>query len=402
MTASSPASIWKNRNFMILLATGFLLSFGARVYELALPLIIYELTQSSVAMGSMRALQFLPILLFGLFIGVFVDRADKKRWMLWSVALQMLLLFGLFLYARLGPPSHRVFYAAGFTLMMLSYGYINARISSVKWALPTALMTSANAKFTFIQTLMQVMGPAISGAILFLSSLYYGLLITAFMYLCALLVLPRLQLHETPAAPRQPRFWQELREGWQELRANQPLWVLTWFVSFFNATAISFELMIIFYVKDELLWSTAQVGIVLSCAGIGGLTGSLAAERLRAALGLGTCLALSLVVLTLTYSLTGVSSAAWTVGLAMFCCGFMTTLQNICIWAYRHETTAAPLMGRVSGMTGSIFKIGVPLALFGSGLLADVAGARAVFVVCGVVQVGVFIGFYHSRVLRER
>jgi MFS family permease len=402
MTASSPASIWNNRNFMILLSTGFLLSFGARVYELALPLIIYELTQSSVAMGSMRALQFLPILLFGLFIGVFVDRADKKRWMLWSVALQMLVLFGLFLYAQLGPPSHRVFYAAGFTLMMLSYGYINARISSVKWALPTALMTSANAKFTFIQTLMQVMGPAISGAILFLSSLYYGLLMTALMYLCALLVLLRLQLHDTAILPRQPRFWQELREGWQELRANKPLWVLTWFVSFFNATAISFELMIIFYVKDELLWSTAQVGIVLSCAGIGGLMGSLAAERLRASLGLGTCLALSLVVLTLTYSLTGVSSAAWTVGVAMFCCGFMTTLQNICIWAYRHETTAAPLMGRVSGMTGSIFKIGVPLALFGSGLLADMAGARAVFVLCGVVQVGVFIGFYHSRVLRER
>jgi MFS family permease len=402
MTASSPASIWKNRNFAILLSTGFLLSFGGRVYELALPLIIYELTQSSVAMGSMRALQFLPILLFGLFIGVFVDRADKKRWMLWSVALQMLLLFGLFAYAQLGPPSHRVFYGAGFLLMMASYGYINARISSVKWALPTTMMTSANAKFTFIQTLMQVMGPAISGAILFLSSLYYGLLITAFMYLGALMVLPRLQLQETPAEPRPPRFWQELREGWQELRANRPLWVLTWFVSFFNATAISFELMIIFHVKDELLWSTAQVGIVLSCAGIGGLTGSLAAERLRAALGLGTCLALSLVVLALTYSLTGISSAAWTVGVAMFCCGFMTTLQNICIWAYRHETTAAPLMGRVSGMTGSIFKIGVPLALLGSGLLADVAGARAVFVLCGVVQVGVFIGFYNSRVLRER
>ena len=402
MTASSPASIWKNRNFVILLSTGFLLSFGGRVYELALPLIIYELTQSSVAMGSMRALQFLPILLFGLFIGVFVDRADKKRWMLWSVALQMLLLFGLFAYAQLGPPSHQVFYAAGFTLMMLSYGYINARISSVKWALPTAMMTSANAKFTFIQTLMQVMGPAISGAILFLSSLYYGLLITGLMYLAALLVLPRLQLQETPVPARERRFWQELREGWRELRANKPLWVLTWFVSFFNATAISFELMIIFHVKDELLWSTAQVGIVLSCAGIGGLTGSLAAERLRATLGLGTCLALSLVVLALTYSLTGISSAAWTVGVAMFCCGFMTTLQNICIWAYRHETTAAPLMGRVSGMTGSIFKIGVPLALLGSGLLADVAGARAVFVLCGVVQVGVFIGFYNSRVLRER
>jgi len=141
---------------------------------------------------------------------------------------------------------------------------------------------------------------------------------------------------------------------------------------------------------------------VLSCAGIGGLTGSVFAERLRATLGLGTCLALSLVILALTYSLLGLSSAAWAVGLAMFSCGFMTTLQNICIWAYRHEMTSAPLMGRVSGMTGSIFKIGVPFTLFASGVLADLAGARAVFAVCGVVQVGVFIAFYNSAVMRER
>ena len=40
-------SIWQHRNFVVLIFTGFLLSFGSRVYELALPLIIYELTQSS-------------------------------------------------------------------------------------------------------------------------------------------------------------------------------------------------------------------------------------------------------------------------------------------------------------------------------------------------------------------
>ena len=51
MTVISDSSIWKNRNFVILIFTGFLLSFGGRVYELALPLIIYELTESSVAMG---------------------------------------------------------------------------------------------------------------------------------------------------------------------------------------------------------------------------------------------------------------------------------------------------------------------------------------------------------------
>ncbi|OGT73717.1 MAG: hypothetical protein A3H44_09375 [Gammaproteobacteria bacterium RIFCSPLOWO2_02_FULL_57_10] len=402
MTHPPRESIWQHRNFVILVSTGFLLSFGARVYELALPLIIYELTQSSVAMGIMRAIQFLPIFLFGMIIGVFVDRADKKRWMLTMVSAQTVLLFALYFRTRSGHVSAELFYVAGFFLMLLSYAYVNARISSVKWALPTSMLTSANAKFTFVQTLMQVMGPAISGAILFLSSLYLGLLITAVIYLLALLVLARLQLQEAPRSTLPTSFRSELREGWSALRENKALWVMTWFVVFFNASSASYELMVIFYVKDELQWSTAQVGIVLSCAGIGGLLGSVLTERIRMAIGIGASLALSLVVLGVTYSLTGFHSSAYTVGVAMFGFGFMTTMQNICIWAYRHETTSAPLIGRVSGMTGAIFKIGVPLALVGAGLLAEVAGARAVFVVCGIVQALVFLVFYRTSLMRVR
>src|SRR5690349_920488 len=90
--------IWQHRNFLTLIGTAFLVSFGGRVYELALPLIIYELSGSSVAMGTMRAVEFLPNLLFALFIGVFVDRADKKIWMLTAVALQTALLFALYAY----------------------------------------------------------------------------------------------------------------------------------------------------------------------------------------------------------------------------------------------------------------------------------------------------------------
>lgn len=402
MQAPTRESIWQHRNFVVLVVTGFLLSFGSRVYELALPLIIYELTQSSVAMGAMRALQFLPIFLFGLFIGVFVDRADKKRWMIISVGIQMLLLFALFLYSQTQVPSAQVFYVAGFLLMVFSYSYLNARISSVKLALPTHMMTSANAKFTFIQTLMQVMGPAISGFILFLSSLYYGLLITGCMYLFALVALTRIDLEE-PAQPLQTQhYWNEMRAGWQALRENRTLWSLTWFVPFFNATAISFELILIFYVKDELNWSAARIGLVLSCAGLGGLVGSLVTESLRRRVGLGTCLAITLIGLALTYSLTGLYGNSLVIALALFFYGFATTMQNICVWAFRHETTSAPLMGRVSGFTSSIFKIGVPFALIASGWLAGFAGARAVFVVCGLVQILVFFAWMRSPVFRQQ
>src|SRR5215207_3739504 len=112
MRGVNSESIWQNRNFVILFSTGVLITLGGRVYELALPLIIYELTHSSIAMGTMRAVEFLPNLLFAMAVGVFVDRADKKQWMLAMVALQTLVLSALYVYTRLQGASLIVFYIA--------------------------------------------------------------------------------------------------------------------------------------------------------------------------------------------------------------------------------------------------------------------------------------------------
>ncbi|MDQ2640054.1 MAG: MFS transporter [Pseudomonadota bacterium] len=395
-------SIWQYRNFVILFSTGALLAFGGRVYELALPLIVYELTQSSVAMGAMRAIEFLPNLLFAMVVGVFVDRADKKRWMLTVVALQSGLLFALYAYTQLQYANLGVFYITGFLLMLLGYAYGNAKIAAVKWALPTPLLTSANANLTLLETLVQVLGPAISGAILFLSSLYYGLLITASAFLAALLVLAKLNLEEAPRAASSRSFFWELREGWSALRNNQPMWVITWLVVFLNSTSGAFEVMLIFFAKDELRWSTALVGIVLSCAGFGGLFGSLAVSRFRERWGLGRGLAITIIALAPAYAMTAALSSPWAVGAAVFAFGMVATIQNILIWTFRHETTPAPLIGRVSGITGSIFKLGMPFAIFGAGYLADISGARSVFVVCGITQVFVFLAMFRSSLMRQR
>ncbi|WP_289141645.1 hypothetical protein [uncultured Brevibacillus sp.] len=66
-------SIWRNRPFLILFFTSAFLACGAKVYELALPLILYDMTQSPVTMTTMKSIEFLPNLLLAMFIGVLVD-----------------------------------------------------------------------------------------------------------------------------------------------------------------------------------------------------------------------------------------------------------------------------------------------------------------------------------------
>src|SRR6266550_3582636 len=54
---------------------------GSSFTLFATPLLIFKLTHSSVNLGIATAANFVPYLLFGLVIGAWVDRLDRKRLM---------------------------------------------------------------------------------------------------------------------------------------------------------------------------------------------------------------------------------------------------------------------------------------------------------------------------------
>src|SRR6478736_10533361 len=57
-------------------------NLGSSFTEFALPLLIFKLTGSALNLAISSAASFLPYLLFGLVIGAWVDRVDRKRLMI--------------------------------------------------------------------------------------------------------------------------------------------------------------------------------------------------------------------------------------------------------------------------------------------------------------------------------
>src|SRR5881296_3593494 len=55
---------------------------GASFTQFAVPLLIFQLTHSALNLALTMAAEFLPYLLFGLVIGAWVDRLDRKRLMI--------------------------------------------------------------------------------------------------------------------------------------------------------------------------------------------------------------------------------------------------------------------------------------------------------------------------------
>jgi MFS family permease len=384
-------SIWRNQSFLILLSSTFLLSIANRIYELLLPLILLELTDSSVAVTTMRTAELLPNLLFGIFIGVFVDRLNKKKLALWSIGLQAGLLLCLAWMLKIESGWLVPYYAIGFLLMTCNYGYFNAQVGLVKMNISTQYLNSANSKFSFIETFVSVMGPVISGLILLLPVLYDGVIITAFAYGLCFVILSRLT-HQ-PEASRQvgSSFLADFREGWKAFRDNKALWMMTMFIMVLNSTMVVVQTTVVIFAKKDLGLPSSEVALVMGAAGIGGMTGSLLSSKLRKSWGLGVLFGWSAIFHAAAYLLMCVSNNYHILIIALFISGMATSFYSVCAYTFRLEQTPPELIGRISGITGTLFRVGMPITVYASGWVMAGWGAAPIFLLAGIVNLIVFV-----------
>ncbi|SMF31204.1 Na+/melibiose symporter [Paenibacillus barengoltzii] len=399
-STDSPATapnLGYRRSFAIILTSVVLLSFGGKLYEIILPLMMYDITHSSVAMSSMKTAELLPNFFFAIFIGVLVDRVNKKRWILWMIGLQAMLLLAFAVLFRSGIHLLPVYYAIGFLLMTLNYGYFNAEVSLIKLSVPVRELTSANAKLSFAETFVGIMGPALSGLILMLSDISDGLLITSFCYLICMGLFTRLKLAEKQETPRQSRFAAEFLEGWRAFCVNKPLVLMTVFVVFLNCTYTVISTTSIYYAKDDLGLSSSLLAVVLSASGAGGLAGSLLLSRLRQSWGLGKVFGASILLNVIAYLLLFLIDGLVMFAVALFLSGFAATLYSVSVYAFRQEQTPAPLMGRIAGITGTCFRIGMPIAVYASGWVIAWWGTSVIFITCAIWNLIVLAFYVRTR-----
>src|SRR5262245_54601932 len=72
----------RQRNFALLWIAGLISLMGDWMLGIALPVAVYDMTGSVVAMGGMLLAGSLPGILFSSLAGVFVDRWERRRTMI--------------------------------------------------------------------------------------------------------------------------------------------------------------------------------------------------------------------------------------------------------------------------------------------------------------------------------
>ena len=256
-------------------------SLSAIGYELTLfvlMVVLYDLLNTAVSMGTFTAISMFCLVLFGPLAGICVDRFDRK-----GIFLAVnLMLAGLIFAAR--------FLEASFWLYALWFGasFLFTFLRPVRVALLTNLFSKedffrANALFMVSLNFSKIAGPLIGGAmILILARPWAVSAIAVFFVISCLLIAPvpfRSALREKPAPPRWS--WREYTAGIRFLLSNPGLRFYVFVGMFWRLfLASQFPLYIVF-VKRYLGGSTADYSMFMAILALGGVLGSLAAGSIE-------------------------------------------------------------------------------------------------------------------------
>lgn len=338
-----------------------------------IPLLIYSMSQSALAMSAMRAIDFFPNILIGMIAGVFVDRFNRKKMMQWTSLIQMISASSIVLLLVINELALWHLYILGFILSTAGYTFGNAHHSVIPQLVSKEQLTSANAKMSFVSTLIQTGGPGIAGMLLAVFS--YSSILSIYtvcllaMFLCIRFV--QLPANEQTETKKEHHFKREMKEGLEELFLNKTLLTPTLTILFINFASSLVIGVLVFYVTDQLHATESEVGLMFSISAVGGFVGALIIGRVRHRFGRRIIFTSCLLIDVLAMCVLIFAPTWWLIGIALAVRTFSTTMSNIVYFTIRQEFTPNHLLDRVAGTSSMFMKLTLPLGLFFAGLWAE-------------------------------
>jgi MFS family permease len=406
--ARTPEGLRGSPGFGPFWAAATVSSFGTYVTTLAIQvLVVLTLHGTAAEVGLVSAARWLPYLLFGVFAGVFVDRARRRPILVTTDFVRGVLLTAIPALAVAHHLSLVVLVAFMIVFGLASLANDAASQSFLPRLVPPRLLTRANARLDQSDAVAQTSGPALAGGLVSVLTAPWAVLVDAASYFASGLLLLRVRVAEPPSRRLSLRGIRgEAAEGLRWIYRHRTLgpYVLSthgWFL----VNAIASATLPVFALRTIGL-SPFGMGLALAAAGVGGLLGALGAAALGARFGAGRMVIVSIAGNGTAWALIASGRADWAgwivFGVGEFLLGLTMGTANANEMGYMQAITPDHLQGRSNATRRSINRamivIGAPLG----GVLADTVGYRSMLyaaaVAFGLVSASLAVTPYrHAR-----
>lgn len=387
------------RNYR-LFASGQMVSLsGTWAQRVAQDWLVLELSHNSgLALGITTGLQFLPMLLFGLYGGVLADRYDKRNLLVGAQVAMGILALVLGLLDVTGTVQLWHVYALAFLLGLASVIDTPVRQSFVVEMVGPDDLPNAVSLNSATFNASRIIGPAIAGLAISHVGTAPVFLANAASYIAVIIGLCLIRTGDLHSSRRVPRAKGQLREGLRYVRARPDLMVPMVLVFIVGTFGLNFQITLALVAKGVFGRGAGSYGALSAMLALGSLLGALgsarrsAPPRQRVLIGAGVAFgALEVLV--------GLAPTYWLMAALLVPTGAAVLTFSTAANAIVQLGSSPEMRGRVVALYILVFLGGTPVGAPVIGALAETMGPRWTLLMGGLISAlgCVVAGLYLQR-----
>jgi predicted MFS family arabinose efflux permease len=358
-----------------------LTNFGAQITTLALPICAVLLLHATPAeMGRLAALESLPFLLFGLPVGVLLDRCRRLPVMMCSDLMVALGLASVPLAWWFGLLSIHWLYVIGF---IMGSGFVlggGAEQVYLTFLVGREGLIDARAKFGATESAARLLGPGIAGWLVQALGAPFAILVNVAGFLLSLGNLRRIGVREPQPAAPQAHPLREMIDGLAFVGQHRLLRTLAWAAGIWHFLFYGYTALHVLYATRVLGMSPGVLGTAQMLGGVGLLVSSMMLRSMTERFGTGATILIGMCCTALAFALmpaippalfgsAAATAIAYSVVTFFFDCG--ATLFFLPYISLRQRVTPDAFLGRMVSTMRFLTVATAPVGALAAGVLAE-------------------------------
>jgi predicted MFS family arabinose efflux permease len=405
-----PGSLLRNPDFVSLWAGQSVSMAGSAVSFIGLPLVaVLVLHVSAVQLSLISAVDLLPPVVVGPFIGPVADRYSRHRLMLVAGIGSAAVLAIIPVAYLTGVLSLWLMVLAAFVTGVLTSLFNVAFQAFLPSIVAASQLGDGNAKLSASQSASGIFGPGLAAGLIALGGPATAVAADAFSYLVSAYALIRIRTrdpgHDRVRSGGVRAFWRDIQTGFGLLRCD----VILRTVTRSNAIMACFgqlqsAVYFLFLTKD-LHFGASTISVIFLAAGLLGLLSALGCSRLAGRLGFGPLIITGQLTMALGGTFLALAQgsrldaaafitageACFEVGMTLFGVGYVTLFQL---------RAADEVRGAIIGAAKFTTAASTPFAALLAGVLGEAFGLRAALIVGAIGMALGLVSVLSPRVWR--
>ncbi len=368
---------------------------GSSFTAFALPLVVYELTGSAVSLAIGTAAYFLPYLLFGLVIGAWVDRVDRKRMMIAVDLGRAAVIAVIPILAYADALTVGWIYGGAFVIATLTIAFDSGQFAAVPNLVDKDDLVTANGRLQASFAGATIAGPLLAGVLLSVVSLETIFLVDAVSFILSGVSLAIVRTSFNPDEPRERKhILRDVQDGLRYVFHHPVLRNISLMMALINFVSATTFTQLVLFASVELDASATQIAVLYAAGATGVVCLGLVAGRLRRRLSFSVAALGAMMlegVLGIAFGLNDVYAVALVLWAAMSGLGLFFNINSVSL---RQQIVPSHMLGRVVSIASVVAWSAIPLgALIGGWVIEATDDVALVYAAIGALTFVIAVAF---------